>query len=247
MRYGFILKNKTISSKIKISLNIEKGKGNKDKKEIFIFDFQNIKQLPNENTLGKIIVNYFLKNKKTIDKETEIKLSKDFSIISSNTAFFAEIENEITVQEDIAYLSNENKTAINNDNVKKENLQVDTISNDNLVLNESNSDYLNDLNIWHEKMKKKRWCFCNFLSNLLKKKKINKKYSFIKNNKIVTRKIKINTINSSSLPMREKRIKRIKRHSLRNITKQKNEKENYDNYSCNCVENFSCEKKNKKR
>ena len=37
MRYGFILKNKTISSKIKISLNIEKGKGNKDKKEIFIF------------------------------------------------------------------------------------------------------------------------------------------------------------------------------------------------------------------
>ena len=156
MRYGFILKNKTISSKIKISLNIEKGKGNKDKKEIFIFDFQNIKQLPNENTLGKIIVNYFLKNKKTIDKETEIKLSKDFSIISSNTAFFAEIENEIIVQEDIAYLSNENKTAINNDNVKKENLQVDTISNDNLVLNESNSDYLNDLNIWHEKMKKKR-------------------------------------------------------------------------------------------
>ena len=89
-------------------------------------------------------------------------------------------------------------------------------------------------------MKKKRWCFCNFLSNLLKKKKINKKYSFIKNNKIVTRKIKINTINFSSLPMREKRIKR---HSLRNIRKQKNEKENYDNYSCNCVENFSCERK----
>ena len=79
-----------------------------------------------------------------------------------------------------------------------------------------------------------------FFIKFIEKEKIKKKYSFIKNNKIVIRKIKINTINSSSLRMREKRIKR---HSLRNIRKQKNEKENYDNYSCNCVENFSCERK----
>jgi hypothetical protein len=172
MRYGFILKNKTISNKIKISLNIEKGEENKDKEEIFNFDLQNIKQLPNDNTLGKIIVNYFLKNNKTIDKKTEIRLSKDFSILSSNTAFFAEIQNEIPVQEDMVSLSNEDKTAINNDNVKKENPQFDTISN--LVLNEFNSDNLNDSNISHEKIKTKRGCFCNFLSNLFKKKKNNK-------------------------------------------------------------------------
>ena len=73
MRYGFILKKKKISNKIEISLNIEKGKENKDKKEIFNFDLQNFKQLP-------------------IDEKTEIKLSKNFSIISSNTAFYAEIQ-----------------------------------------------------------------------------------------------------------------------------------------------------------
>ena len=245
MRYGFILKNKTISNKIEISLNIEKGKENKDKKEIFIFDLQNIKQLPNENTLGKIIVNYFLKNNKTIDKKTEIKLSKDFSILSSNTAFFAEIQNEIPVQGDMISLSNENKTAINNDNVRKENSQIDTISN-NLVLNEFNSDNLNDLNISHEKIKPKRGCFCNFLSNLFKKIKINKKYSSIKKNKIIPKSIKINTIKStpsftSSLGITEKR----KRHSISNKRKQKNEKEDYKYSSNKYPEAFSfkkCEK-----
>ena len=92
-------------------------------------------------------------------------------------------------------LSNENKTAINNDNVKKGNPQFDTISN--LVLNEFNSDNLNDSNISHEKIKPKRGCFCNFLSNLFKKIKINKKYSSIKKNKIISKKIKINTIKST--------------------------------------------------
>jgi len=43
-------------------------------------------------------------------------------------------------------LSNEKKTAVNNDNVKKEYLQIDTISS-NLELNQFNSDNLNDLNI----------------------------------------------------------------------------------------------------
>ena len=207
MRYGFILKNKRISNKIKISLNIENEKENKDKKEIFNFDLQNIKQLPNDNTLGKIIVNYFLKNNKTIDKMTEIKLSKDFSILSSNTAFFAEIQNEIPVQEEMVSLSNENKTADNNDNAKKENLENDTISS-NLAINESNSDNLNDFNVSHEKIKPKRGCFCNFLSNLLKKKKNNKKNNSLKNNKVITKKNKI--------------IKRNSTHSLTNAWGQKN-------------------------
>ena len=240
MRYGFILKKKTISNKIEISLNIEKGKENKDKKEIFNFDLQNIKQLPNENTLGKIIVNYFLKNNKTIDKITEIKLSKDFSILSSNTAFFAEIQNEIPIQEDMVSLSNENKTATNNDNVKKENPQTDTISS-NLVLNEFNSDNLNDLNISHKKIKQKKGCFCNFLSNLFKKKK---------NNKIITKKIKNNIINytlspTKALPKREKR----RRRCLSNKRVQKNEKEE-DNYLCrktinNSYNNEKCNKNDK--
>ena len=42
------------------------------------------------------------------------------------------------------------KTAVNNDNVKKEYLQIDTISS-NLELNQFNSDSLNDLNIFHKK------------------------------------------------------------------------------------------------
>ena len=238
MRYGFILKNKTISNKIKISLNIEKRKENKDKEEIFNFDLQNIKQLPDENTLGKIIVNYFLKNNKTIDKKTEIKLSKDFSILSSNTAFFAEIQNEIPVQEDMVSLSNENKTAVNNDNAKKENLQIDTISS-NLVLNEFNSDNLNDLNISHEKIKPKRGCFCNFLSNLFKKKKDNKKYSSLKINKVITKKIQINTINSTcslsntwgtGLKRRRRCLKNAR--PIRNIMEQKNEEEVVKSNKC---------------
>ena len=251
MRYGFILKNKTISSKIKISLNIEKGKENKDKKEIINFDFKNINQLPDGNTLGKIIVNYFLKNNEAMDKKAEIKLSKDFSILSSNTAFFEEIQNEIPVQEDMVSLSNETKEAINNDNVKKENSQIDTISNSNLVLNEFNTDNSNDLNIFHEKIKPKRGCFCNFLSNLFKKKKNNKKYNSIKNNKVITKKIKINTINSTRSLTNHQWIREKKRKkgvkNLSSIRSFKNKKKKCENI-CSYINNEdNCCKKNYKK
>ena len=107
-------------------------------------------------------------------------------------------------------LSNENKTAINNDNEKKEKPQIDTISQANLVLNENNFDNLNDLNIPHKKKikQKNRRCFCNFLSNLFKKNnKMNKKYI---SQKIIKNEIKIKPINSIEKRKKERSIKNTK-------------------------------------
>ena len=92
MRYGFILKEKDIND-IEILFKMINNK-EKEKEKKFIFNKNNIKQLPDGDKLGKIIVyNYFKKNK-SIDNNTKIKLSKDFNILTNNTAFYAEIQNE---------------------------------------------------------------------------------------------------------------------------------------------------------
>ena len=112
MRYGFILKEKDIND-IEILFKIINIKEKEEEKKI-IFNKNNIKQLPDGDKLGKIIVyNYFKKNK-SIDTFTKIKLSKDFNILTNNTAFYAEIQNEEPPQEKMITYSNENKEAINN-------------------------------------------------------------------------------------------------------------------------------------
>ena len=185
MRYGFILNNKNNNSNINISLEYNKIK------KTFKFNNSNINKLANGDELGKIIVNYYLKNNKSIDKTTEIKLSKEFNILSTNTAFFAEIQNEIPVQEDIATLSNENKVAMNNNNSKKLKLINDTDTQNNLALNEFNSvENINELKNLPNESKPKKKCFCNLFSNLfIKKNKINNN----KNNNII---ISINRYNN---------------------------------------------------
>ena len=137
-------------------------------------------QLPNGDKLGKIIIDYYLANTKSIDIEEEINLSKDFNILSTNRCFFAEIQNEIPMQEEMITLSNKNNKIINNiEEEKKENFKEnDIISNNNFILSDFSSDNLNSLNSIPEELKPKKKCFCCFFSNFFNKKNeiIKKKY-----------------------------------------------------------------------
>ena len=44
--------------------------------------------------MTKIIIDKYLKNDKTIDKNREINLSKEYEVLSKNTSLYAEIINE---------------------------------------------------------------------------------------------------------------------------------------------------------
>ena len=50
--------------------------------------------LSDGNNMTKIIVDNYLKTNLNIDEQTEIKLSKEYDVLSKNTSLFAEIENE---------------------------------------------------------------------------------------------------------------------------------------------------------
>ena len=75
-----------------------------------------IEKMPNGEELGKLIVDNYLKNNKSLDFLTKIKLSKKYNILCSETSFYAEIQNEVPVKEKMITISNENKKAINNNN-----------------------------------------------------------------------------------------------------------------------------------
>ena len=162
MRYGFILKNNNNISDIEIILKMKKGDINEEQK--FNFDINNSIQLPNGDQLGKIIIDYYLNNKKPLNTEEEINLSKDFSILSTNTSFFAEIQNEIPAKEEIITLSNKNKKMINNKEEKKENLEGnDIISENNFIFKDFSSDNLNDINNIPKELRPKKKMFLFFI------------------------------------------------------------------------------------
>ena len=113
-RHGVVLDNTV--NEIKFKLKYEKKE-----EEISIKKIE-IKTLPKGDELGKLIIDDYLINNKSLDFRTKIKLSKDYNILCSETAFYAEIQNEVPIKEKMVTIKNKDKEAINNNmgNIGKE-------------------------------------------------------------------------------------------------------------------------------
>ena len=109
LKYGFILDEKEGKD---IEFTIIKDK----KEEIKIcFAKNKITKLPDGDKLGKLIVDNYLKTGKNITKDTIIKLSKNYNILTNETAFYAKIANDTSIKEKMITITNEGKQALNNE------------------------------------------------------------------------------------------------------------------------------------
>ena len=88
LNYSFIQKGKKENEKIEIEFTSKLN--NEAKNKEFKFEESNIINIPDGEILSKIIIGNKLKNK-DLTKEEEIKLSKEYQILSKNTSLFAEI------------------------------------------------------------------------------------------------------------------------------------------------------------
>ena len=120
INYSFILdeekKIKYINSQNDIfKFNIEFFK-NKKKIENK-FEFKNILNLNEGDNMTKIIIDKYLKNNSNLDEKTEIKLAKEYEVLSKNTSLFAEISSEITQKKQLININilskNSNPTTSN--------------------------------------------------------------------------------------------------------------------------------------
>ena len=134
-------------------------------------------KIPNGEELGKLIVDNYLVDNISLDFREKIKLSKAYSILCSETAFYAEIQNEIPVHEKMITITNKDKEAINNNinnNVESENSQESEIRN----INYENSQF--DMNSQENEIKENKKGFFSLVCSLFSCKKgknkiINKK------------------------------------------------------------------------
>ena len=99
INYSFILDEDNKRNLIDLENNIIKFKiefiKNQKPNEIEMdFRENNIICLPEGDNMTKIIVDKYLKTNINIDEQTEIKISKEYDVLSKNTSLFAEIENE---------------------------------------------------------------------------------------------------------------------------------------------------------
>ena len=106
--YGFILDEKDINN-IEFNINI---KGKKDIK--ISFDKNRIIRLSEGDYLGKLIVDKYLKSNIQKDTKIKIKLSKEYNILTDETAFYAKILNDTPLKEKMDKITNEDKQANNN-------------------------------------------------------------------------------------------------------------------------------------
>ena len=106
--YGFILDEKDINN-IEFNINI---KGKKDIK--ISFDKNRIIRLSDGDYLGKLIVDKYLKSNIQKDTKIKIKLSKEYNILTDETAFYAKILNDTPLKEKMDKITNEDKQANNN-------------------------------------------------------------------------------------------------------------------------------------
>ena len=161
-RHGIILNNKikTINFKIKYNGSVKKISSKKIETKI----------LPDGEELGKLIINNYLIENKSIDTKTKIKLSKDYSILCSETAFYAEIQNEVPIIEKMATITNKDKKAINNHNlIENEDIKQQESDLRNIKY-ESTIDFL-DIKENNEAKNKKGILSCLFNAFSCKKRK----------------------------------------------------------------------------
>ena len=64
--------------------------------------------------LGKLIVDKYLKSNMQKDTKIKIKLSKEYNILTDETAFYAKILNDTPLKEKMDKITNEDKQANNN-------------------------------------------------------------------------------------------------------------------------------------
>ena len=159
IRYGFILKKEKINF---ITISITKNKGCKDKgmKLISSKEKNNFIKFPYGNKLGKIIINNYLKSGLSTDKKTLIKLSKEYSILTSSTIFYGEMHNEKALKR------------IEETNKKKE-IKASNNKNEENANKISNDNDLELCNFGYSKKDKNEGN--GFFSNLFSKNKIIKK------------------------------------------------------------------------
>ena len=103
INYSFILDEDNKRNLIDLKNNIIKFKiefiKKKEKNEIILdFNKNNIIYLTDGDNMTKIIVDNYLKTNLDMDEKTEINISKEYEVLSKNTSFFAEIENENSQQ-----------------------------------------------------------------------------------------------------------------------------------------------------
>ena len=170
-KFGFILEGKNIK-------NIEFEIGNEETKTKLYFDTNKIIKLPDGDNLGKLIVDNYLQGDKCKNKNLKISLSKDFKILTNETAFYAKITNEIPSKDKMVLITNKNKVA--------ENIMYG-YDKDDLDEEQSNG-------------KKKNW-FIGFFSNLFNfiKDNIIKK----KNYKLKTKKEKKRKLSRKAFALKE--------------------------------------------
>ena len=150
--------------------NINKGvnfniKYNKINENISLKN-KEIKKLPDGEELGKLIIDKYLLENKSLDSKTKIKLSKDYNILCIETAFYAEIQNEVPITERMSTITNKNKKAIN-DNIileqeNKNEKQKELKNNDleNLDIKEKNNMLKHqEGNEFNKIIKKKQFVF----------------------------------------------------------------------------------------
>ena len=103
INYSFILDEDNKRNLIDLKNSIIKFKiefiKKKEKNEIIVdFNKNNIIYLTDGDNMTKIIVDNYLKANLDMDEKTEINISKEYEVLSKNTSFFAEIENENSQQ-----------------------------------------------------------------------------------------------------------------------------------------------------
>ena len=107
--------------------------------------------MPDGDNLGKLIVDNYLEGDKCKDKDLRINLSKDFKILTNETAFYAKMTNENPIQDKMVLITNKDKVA------------------KNIVYG-----YDKDVSEEEQSKEKKNW-FTGFFSNLFSKENIIKK------------------------------------------------------------------------
>ena len=177
INYSFILDEDNKLNLIDLENNIIKFKvefikNQKSNKIEMDFRENNIICLPVGDNMTKIIVDKYLKSNINLDEQTEIKISKEYDVLSKNTSLYAEIENENSQQNKlikINVLTNANYYDSNKFNNYKYTSNIWNYEEEDFDMNyfkifSSNNIYL-ESNMPLEIYEEEERCFSSFLND----------------------------------------------------------------------------------
>ena len=157
LNYCFIIKGKEQENNIQINLE------NSKKKENYIFSKDKIIKEEDGEILGQIIIGNILKNQEKMEEEIEVKLSKEYQILSKKTSLFAVAENDeknkvgelkqITKKKKLSPLEifqQKNNMMMNNNNMNNR-VDYDMVPMENNILFEKSSNQFKYSNMESER------------------------------------------------------------------------------------------------